>query len=116
MSTDNISKQQLDIEWMMIGKIMDFSGEYLFKSNWGTINDWCKYLNWKSPTYIYVINFVNHLIGVGILEKNGKVIKDNKQYEKYVLTKDYEKRMRELVIEQTEVYKLLDRWYDIYVP
>lgn len=109
-------KSVLDTEWSMISRIMDFNSNYLFRDNWGTINDWCKYLNYKSPTLLTTVNFVKMLISINVLNKNGIVIKDGKRYDKYILTKDYENIFRDIVIEKTEIFNILNRWYDIYVP
>lgn len=118
MEQDNyktLPSRILTLEWRFYSLIMKFENKWIYKDNWGTKSDWCKYLHWKSPTGKEVQSFVELLISQNILIEKGSVIRQNTTYQRFELAKDFKTKMKIGVIENNPVMVMLDQtdWYEI---
>jgi hypothetical protein len=112
MLTDKNTSQLY--EWII--KIYDFHAEYLYEEDWGTELDWRRNIEPTKPDNNSLIQFVKLLICNSILVENKKIVCNNGiEYTAYKLHRSYKKKLKEEVIEQTYVYKFIERIYDIYV-
>lgn len=108
-----VPTREIDLFWSMISRIMNFEEELISRDNWGTRSDWCSYLHWKSPKTKEVLYFVDFLITSGILIQEGFITRQNIHIEKYILSDNYDDIIKN-ELEQTTLFHILEKWYEIY--
>lgn len=98
-----------------LDKLFEFTSFYLFKEleKWGTELDWKRLLH-HNPDSTSVQNFVKLLISLKILVKNRQVSRNNKNYQTYKLHKNYERKLKDEIIELSPAFQFLKKRYEIY--